>query len=302
MIFRLNVLRWSLAAGVAALAGCAATQNQPTVTGLVPGVEHVGPSHATKAYGVGLADGVGYIPGDWGYQWCNGEPGSPSGCPDEVPGKRTYANHASGSENLETESGQPDGNVAAKLSVTQKLGTTSYLLYGEVDEPVQELEGVSGGGSISNGWWQDTLYITSQTLKNGTPVTIGVQAALDATETKVACDAAQNSFGELFIYSASITPASGKEFAISGGCVNGTFEYQLYGTSMQGTTATGTITTAVGDSVTIIFTATGEVTACQSKNQCVGQYVAELDGSYAFTITSITQGATYTTASGNTYQ
>ncbi|HZV77714.1 MAG TPA: hypothetical protein VFF63_08160 [Candidatus Babeliales bacterium] len=262
----------------------------PLVTG------RVGPGHATKAYGVGLADGVGTVP-SWGYEWCNGAPGTLSLCPDEVPGKRSFKNSASGGQNLGSE-----GYVKAKINVTQKLGATSYLLDGEVDVLSSQTI-AEAGASISNGWWQDKFTISSQTLKPGTPVTLGVQAALNPTETDVACDAAQTSFGELFIYSASITPSSGSEFAISGNCVNGTFVYQLYGTSMQGTTATGTINTAVGDSFSVIFTMTGEVAVCEdNKNQaCLGLYGANLGGSYAFTVTSITSGATYTTASGNTY-
>jgi hypothetical protein len=48
--------------------------------------------------------------------------------------------------------------------------------------------------------------------------------------------------------------------------------------------------------------ATGQIIACQSVNYCIGDIVASLSGSYKFKITSITRGATYTTASGNTYK
>lgn len=50
------------------------------------------------------------------------------------------------------------------------------------------------------------------------------------------------------------------------------------------------------------FVATGQVQACQSANYCIGDIVASLSGSYKFKVTSITSGATYTTASGNTYK
>ena len=120
-------------------------------------------------------------------------------------------------------------------------------------------------------------------------VTLGEQLALTKASTTIACDSANNSFGELDLYSPSVTPPSGNQFAIGGYCVNGSFEYFLYGNEkMVGTTATGTIATAVGDSQTV--------------NYCVGDIVANLSGTYKFTITSITSGATYTTASGNTYR
>jgi len=283
-------------AALFALAACGTTQNQPSGVSLVPLVAgRVEPGRATKAYGVGLAAAVGTVP-TWGYQWCNGAPGTLSLCPDEVPGKRSFKNSASGGQSLGSE-----GYVKAKIDVTQKLGATSYLLDGEVDV-LNSHTIAEAGATISNGWWQDEFTISSQTLKNGTPVTLGVQAALNPTETNVACDAAQTSFGELFIYSPSITPSSGSQFSISGDCVSGTFEY-LLGNGTQGTTETGTINTAVGDSFSVIFTMTGDVAVCEdNKNQaCLGLYAANLGGSYQFTVTSITSGATYTTASGNMY-
>ena len=295
--------RAGVAGALVALAACGSAQNQPTAAGLMPtAAGHFAPGPATKkAYGIGLADSAGAA--DKGYEWCNGAPGNPSGCPDEVPGKRSFKNSGAVKVDLVTGSDQPDGYASVKINDTQKLGTTSYLLDGEVDVLKAPNDAGEAAASISNGWWQDEFTISSQTLKNGTPVTLGVQAALDPTETSVACDAAGNSFGELLVYSPSITPSSGSEFTISGSCVSGTFEYQLYGTSLQGTTATGTIGTAVGDSFTLYFVMTGEVTVCESKTSaCSGLYVANLDGSYAFTVTSITSGATYTTASGNTYQ
>jgi hypothetical protein len=105
------------------------------------------------------------------------------------------------------------------------------------------------------------------------------------------------------LYSASITPSSGSQFSISGACSNGTFLYYLYNNSQQkGTTAVGTISTAVGDSYPIYFATSGQVLACQSSTQCLGDFFAVLSGTEKFTITSITHGATYTTASGNTYK
>ena len=283
------------------LAACGAPQNQASGTNVVPAVNRLGAGPATKAYGVGLADGAGTVP-TWGAGWCNGVPAETlSFCPDEVPGKRSFKNSASGGRNLENGSGQPEGYVKAKINVTQKLGATSYLLDGEVDVLDSQII-AEAGATISNGWWQDEFTISSQTLKNGTPVTLGVQAALNPTETNVACDAAQTSVGELFIYSASITPSSGSQFSISGDCVSGTFEY-LLGNGVQGTTETGTISTAVGDKFTVYFVMTGDVAVCEdNKNQaCLGLYAANLGGSYQFTVTSITSGATYTTASGNMY-
>jgi hypothetical protein len=73
-------------------------------------------------------------------------------------------------------------------------------------------------------------------------------------------------------------------------------------TKQPGTTAVGTINTAVGDSDVVYFVATGRVLACQSTNYCVGDILASLHGVYKFTVTSITKGATYKTASGNKYK
>jgi hypothetical protein len=126
---------------------------------------------------------------------------------------------------------------------------------------------------------------------------------LQHVATRIACDSAQNSFGQLNLYSPSVTSPSGGEFSISGGCVNGAFEYYLYQNEKQlGKTATGTIKTAVGDSFVMQFVLTGNVVACQSSNFCVGDIVAILAGDYKFTVTSITPGASYTTASGETYR
>jgi hypothetical protein len=199
-------------------------------------------------------------------------------------------------------SGQPDGYADVKLNASSKLGSGSYTLFAEDNEEIQFLKNVSAGAQIVASDWDDTFSITSKKLKKGSRVTIGVKLVLQQS-TEVACDAAQNSFGELDLYSPSVTPPSGSQFAIAGYCENGSFEYYLYENSkLPGTTAVGTISTAVGDSFTFYFVATGQVLACQPKNQCSGDIIASLHGTYKFTITSITRGATYTTASGNTYQ
>jgi len=262
---------------------------------------------ATKQFGVGLGVGAGAEgntpSGSWRYDYCNGVPGNPSGCYSEVPGKRRFVAGGSGSANLENQSGQPNGYVKAKISATTKLGTGTYALFGETNEETKYYRNIGAAAQIVSSDWDDTFYVTSGTLKKGTPVTIGVQLTLDPTATSISCDSAQNSFGELNLYSPSVTPPSGNQFAIGGYCVNGSFEYFLYGNEKQsGTTATGTIGTAVGDNFTFYFAGTGQIIACQTTNYCVGDIVAKLTGNYKFTVTSITPGATYTTASGNTYQ
>jgi hypothetical protein len=293
--------------GIAAfivLAGCGTqTQLNPGGPALPSGsASGIGP--AVKQFGVGLGDSAG-AEGDvssYRYGWCNGAPANPSGCYSEVPGKRKFTNGSSGSINLVNDSDKSDGYADAKINASSKLGSGGYTLLGEVNEDVKLLKNVSAAAQIEASDWDDTFTIASQTLKKGTLVTIGVKLALKES-TDVACDSAQNSFGELDLYSPSVTPPSGSQFAIGGYCENGSFEYYLYGNSKQpGTTAVGTINTAVGDSFAFYFVASGEVLACQSTNYCVGDIIASLHGTYKFTITSITQGATYATASGNTYQ
>jgi hypothetical protein len=287
------------------LAGCggAPTQLDPAGPAL-PAGSSSGMGPAVKQFGVGLGDSAG-AEGDvssYRYGWCNGAPANPSGCYSEVPGKRKFTNGSSGSINLVNDSNKSDGYADAKINASSKLGSGSYTLLGEVDEDVKLLKNVSAAAQIEASDWDDTFTIASQTLKQGTPVTIDVKLTLKES-TNVACDSAQNSFGELDLYSPSVTPPSGSQFAIGGYCENGSFEYYLYGNSKQpGTTAVGTINTAVGDSFTFYFVASGQAMACQPTNYCTGDIVASLHGTYKFTITSITSGATYTTASGNTYQ
>jgi hypothetical protein len=261
---------------------------------------------AVKAFGVGLGDAVG-IAGGGGYahQWCNGAPGGASGCYSEIPGKRKFTDGASGSVNLVIgkKGSQPDGYVKVNFSATSKLGTGRYLMAGETNETVKYLKNVGAAAQVVSSDWDDTFYVSSGSLKKGTPVTIGVKLILQNPQTDIACDTAKNSFGELDLYSPSVTPPSGSQFNITGYCVNGAFEYYLYQNAKDpGTTATGTIKTAVGDSFVMYFVATGQIIACQSVNYCIGDIVASLSGSYKFKITSITRGATYTTASGNTYK
>jgi hypothetical protein len=291
----------------ALMAGCGGSQSHVAPTALLPPDGHQA-IPATKQFGVGLGDDAGAVGNIgskpyWRYDYCNGVLGSPSGCYSEVPGKRKFISGGSGSVNLQNQSGQQNGYVKAKISATSKLGTGSYTLFGETDELTKYYRNIGAQAQIVADDWDDTFYISSGSLKKGTPVTIGVQLTLDAVATSIGCDSAQNSFGELNLYSPNVTPPSGNQFAIGGYCVNGSFEYFLYGNEKQtGKTATGTITTAVGDNFTFLFVATGQVIACQTKNYCVNDIVAKLTGNYKFTVTSITAGATYTTASGNLYK
>ena len=234
------------------------------------------PAKKTKQFGVGLADDAG-ADGDttsspFRYDYCDGVLENPSGCYGEVPGKRKFSSSASGSVNLVNQSGQPNGYAKVKISVTSKLGTGNYSLSGETDELTKYYRDIGAQTQIVSSGWDDTFTIKSGTLKQGTPVTLGVQLALKAAATDIACDSANNSFGELDLYSPSVTPSSGSQFAIGGYCVKGKFEYFLYGNENDvGTTATGTITTAVGDTFTLYFVATGQVIACQTVNYCVGE-------------------------------
>lgn len=300
----------SIWAGVFALTGCGASQSQFSSLGLMPGQGHraiASPAKKTKQFGVGLADEAG-ADGDtasspFTYQYCNGVLENPSGCYGEVPGKRKFTSSASGSVNLVTGSDQPNGYAKVKLSATSKLGTGSYSLVAETNELTKGLRNIGAAAQVVSSGWDDTFSISSGSLKKGTPVMIGVELALTQVSTTVGCDSAQNSFGELNFYSPSVTPPSGSQFSITGYCVNGSFEYYLYNNTKQtGTTATGTVTTAVGDTFTLYFVATGQVIACQTVNYCAGDIISRLSGNYKLTVTSITAGATYTTASGNMYQ
>ena len=260
----------------------------------------------TKQYGVGLGTFAALVgsPSGGDYGWCDGVVENPSQCTGEVPGVRRYTYALKKRAKLQYESTQ-DGYEDFDISAESKLGTGSYLMSAEVNELHQKLKGVSVGSQVVNSSWNDTLKISSKSLRNGTPVTIGVQLALLNASNDIACDAAQNSFGQLELYSASVTPpkSDGSEFEIAGYCVGGVWEYYLYGnTKNSGTTAVGTIGTAVGDSASLDFSLAGNVIACQTSNECVGDITASLGGKYKFTITSITKGATYKSASGQKYQ
>jgi hypothetical protein len=294
-----------LAAALFALSACSGSPNTSGSASLVPTEPSpVSAVAAAKQFGVGLGVYAGAVGSASGatYGWCDGVVTNPSQCTGEVAGKRKYTYAVAKTINLVNGSGKNNGSVEMKFSATQKLGKGNYLMYGNVNELVKFQRNVSGFAQIVSSAWNDTLYISSKTLKKGAPVTIGVQLALKPG-TNVACDAAGNSFGEVDFYSASISPPSGSTFSISGGCVDGAFEYYLYGNAkQQGTTAVGTIATSVGASYPLYFAVSGNVIACQTQNYCVGMFAASLSGNYAFKITSITSGATYTTASGVTYK
>jgi hypothetical protein len=291
-------------------AGCGGSQDFVSPATSVPAAAahpQAGPN--VKQFGVGLGDAAGAIGNtagssqSWRYEYCNGVLENPSGCYSEVPGKRKFTSSASGSAKLQNQYGKPNGSTTAKISATSKLGVGSYSLFGETNELTKYYRNIGAAAQVVSSDWDDTFYVSSGKLKKGSPVTIGVKLTLQNPQTNIACDSAKNSFGELDLYSPSVNPPSGNQFNISGYCVNGTFEYYLYGNAKKtGTTATGTINTAVGDSFLMLFVATGEVIACQTVNYCVGDITASLSGNYKFKVTSITPGATYTTASGNTYK
>lgn len=269
-----------------------------------------GAAHANvKAFGVGLgndagAEGTGGSKGmSWSFAWCNGAPGNASGCYSEVPGKRKFTDSASGTAELFYGS-KSVGFTKAKIAGTQKIGTASYVMSAETDSTMKLGHGYFAQAQTVASDWDDTLYISSTTLKKGTPVTIGVKWVL-TPQTQIGCDSAKISYGVLELYSPSITPPTGGQFSISGACANGQFLYYLYNNVKDpGTTATGTISTTVGASYPIYFATSGQVIACTSGvgGQCIGDYFAVLSGNDKFKITSITQGATYTTASGVTYK
>jgi hypothetical protein len=292
-----------------ALAGCGGSQNALPAPATAQAARPIGLAPAVKQFGVGLgnaagAEGTGGSKGmSWTFNWCNGVPYNPSCYPTvpEVPGKRKFHDLASGTANLFNGS-QSVGYTKAKIEGTATLGTGSYIMSAETNAKMKLAHGFFAQSQILGSIWDDTLYVSSGSLKKGTPVTIGVKWAL-TPHTNIACDSAKNSYGLLELYSASITPPSGSQFSISGACSNGTFLYYLYNNPQQkGTAAVGTISTAVGNSYPIEFVTTGQVVACQASTQCVGDFFATLSGTEKFTITSITQGATYTTASGNTYK
>ncbi|MBV8067099.1 MAG: hypothetical protein JO113_03900 [Candidatus Eremiobacteraeota bacterium] len=295
----------SISLTLALLTGCrgsssALTPSAPASSNHAP----LAPVAGVKQFGVNLANDAGAestkAGGSWTFDYCNGGPGNPSQCYDDVPGRRVFADNASGTAYLYNGS-QSVGYTKAKIGTKQQLGIASYTMSAETNAIENLGHGYFAQSQIVSAGWNDTLYISSGSLKKGSPVTIGVKWTLTA-HTNVACDSAKNSYGELYLYSASVTPPSG-QFSITGACSNGSFGYYLYNNPKQpGTTAVGTINTAVGDSYPIYFTFSGQVIACTATKQCIGDYFATLSGKYAFTITSITPGATYTTASGNTYQ
>jgi hypothetical protein len=304
-------LTWPTIGAVAGLlmaAGCVGTQNSVVPAMPFPDAfRQLGLGPDVKQFGVGLgndagAEGTGGSKGmSWSFDWCDGAPGNPSQCIGEVPGKRKYHDLASGTGYLFNGS-QSVGYTKAKIEGTATLGTGSYVMSAETNAKMKLAHGFFAQSQTVASDWDDTLYISSGSLKKGTPVTIGVKWAL-TPHTNIACDSAKNSSGFVELYGASITPPSGSQFSITGACSNGTFLYYLYNNPQQkGTTAVGTISTAVGDSYSIYFATSGQVLACQASTQCVGDFFAVLSGTEKFTITSITQGATYTTASGNTYK
>lgn len=293
---------------VALLTGCGGMEGQLGAGAPPLSVSaRYGAGPATKQFGVGLgdlagADGSGGSKGQsWTFDYCNGSNGNPSQCYNETPGKRKYHESASGTAYLFYGT-QSVGYTKAQITATEKLGTASYTMYAETNASRNLGRGFVAFSQIVASNWDDTLYISSTSLKKGTPVSIGVTWTL-APQTNIGCDSAKDSSGELELYSASITPSSGTQFSITGICSGGSFVYYLYNEPTKpGTKAVGTISTAVGDSYPIYFATSGLVQACQTSSQCIGDYVASLSGNDKFKITSITSGATYTTASGNTYK
>jgi len=250
----------------------------------------------TDQYGVGLGT-FAYLESYESYGWCNGVVGNPSQCTGDVPGVRKY------SYTLRKKQILSDGEQSFDISAVSKIGTGNYLMAGEV-AVTMKAKSPGAGAQIVNSGWDDTLYIKSKTLKNGTPVTIGVQLALLNASRNIACDAENNSNGQLELYVPNVKPpqSDGSQFEITGSCVGEAWEYYLYGnTKNMGTTGIGTISTKVGGSFILAFSLSGDA-AVSCNNYCSGDIKASLSGKYKFTITSITQGATYKSASGDKYQ
>jgi hypothetical protein len=261
-------------------------------------------SSTTKAFGVGLETEVGVPFG--ATAWCDGtwNPSNVYVCP-ETPGTRQYEfGPTKRTYVYKNASGEVLGSDTASGSVTSKLGAGSYILIGTMDTSIQ-LRGPQAGANFGqlSGGWMDTLYIAAKSLKKGTPVTVGVKLALAPTRTGVACDAAGKSTGEVDFYAPfALGPDRVHATEVTGYCIAGSFKYYLYGNYHDaGTTAVGTIATAVGDSVPMYFAPSGGVSAGCPSNGCEGRIAAALEGSYELTITSITRGATYTAASGTKY-
>ncbi|MBV8067100.1 MAG: hypothetical protein JO113_03905 [Candidatus Eremiobacteraeota bacterium] len=305
MRFRFLSRASGIFATITMLAGCGGSSASFTPrTPASSNVDLLGLATGTKQFGVGLGDSVG-IAGGLGFlhQWCDGVSGYFMAC-GEVAGTRKFSDRADDTQKLTCSGGKTLGSVTVKFGAVQQIGIGSYLMSGDTQEKFKCGRDVGAGSQLVGGSWDDVLYISSGSLKKGSPVTIGVQWSLTPQTTHIACDAAQNSYGNIELYNAGITPPAGySEFSITGACVGSTFEYFLYGSAkQQGTTAVGTISTSVGASLPIYFAISGDVIACQTTNYCVGNIGASLSGKYKFTITSITPGATYRTASGNKYQ
>jgi hypothetical protein len=293
--------RYALYSCVAAALLAGFSRSEPSSGAALPTLpmaNHSWPVPDTKQFGAGL-EAAAYVevPGSTkDYTYCNGGPYNPS-CPMEKAGKRKFTFDAMAQ--LE-EPPSVGGSATMAVTLDSNLGAATYSSSGTVTEANQELKDSTAGSQDQLGW-DDTLSISSKTLKNGTPVTIGVRLVVSPTTTNVACDSQQNSYGALSFYMPNASSPSGP-FQINGECDNGTFVYVIGNGKQKGTTIDGTISTAVGDSESIAALVEVTTQACNPANACVGTYTAALAGSYRFRITSITSGATYTTASGKTYE
>jgi hypothetical protein len=295
------LVRASGISAIVALAGCAGYQSSPapSAPGFASGAATYLPSSVAQ-FGVGLGDRVGIDGGaGFAHSWCDGALVSFFAC-GEVAGKRKFNDSASNTQYLTCSGTKSDGSVSINFAATQNIGMGSYSMSGETNETVNCGSGIGAHAQLDAGSWDDVLYVSSKRLKKKAPVTIGVKWVLKP-QTDIACDTAQNSSGQMQLLSPSITGPSGRKFSISGSCTKGAFVYKVYG-KKEGTTAVGTIATHVGDSYPIAFDVTGNIVACNAGNYCVGDIKASLSGREKFTITSITVGATYTTASGDLYK
>ncbi|MBV8344221.1 MAG: hypothetical protein JO190_04400 [Candidatus Eremiobacteraeota bacterium] len=282
------------------LAGCAGSQPSPAP--FAPGFANRGPlaaSAATEQFGAGLGDTAGIAGGaGFTHSWCDGVSGSFFAC-GEVAGARRFKDSASDTQNLTCSGTKSNGYVSVKFAGTQNIGIGSYSMSGETNETIKCGSGIGAHAALNVGSWDDVLYVSSKTLKKKTPVTIGVKWVLTPV-TDIACDRSQNSYGKVELYSPSVTGPKGGKFSIIGSCVKGAFVYKIG--KQEGTTAVGTISTRVGASHPIAFSIVGNIVACAVDNECVGDIKASLSGRDKFTITSITKGASYTTASGDLYK
>jgi hypothetical protein len=249
-----------------------------------------------KSYGVGLSGTAGLIDGTRVVQhfYCQ-QKKYRNGCPQTKDRLRSAQFFYS------KKIGNDDGSFSLDQSGSSALGSASYDQSATATSTDQSdaSEGVSGEIAFA---WSDTLHIVSSKLPNGTPVTINVALSVSPGTINVDCGS-ELSQGDVEISGTGVD-ANGYSIALSGGCSTGSpqnFTYFLPN-GQPGTTETGTLTSAVGQS--LVFDGAGTVfnVVCESYGgTCDGSFTSALSAGVSWQITGITAGASYRSDSGMRY-